>query len=55
MFLVVFLAGFNLLLCYYALGDKDKMKKAFQKLLTASLGVDDEDKYTLIGVRAKGI
>ena len=27
------------------------MKKTFQKLLTVSLGFDDEDKYTLTGVR----
>lgn len=26
-------AGFNLILCYYALGDKEKMKRSFQKLL----------------------
>lgn len=44
-----FQTGFNLLLCYYALGDKEKMKKTFQKLLTISLGFDDEDKYTLTG------
>lgn len=44
-----FQTGFNLLLCYYALGDKEKMKKTFQKLLTVSLGFDDEDKYTLTG------
>ena len=28
------LTGFNLLVCYYALGDKDKMKKAFMKLVS---------------------
>lgn len=44
-----FQTGFNLLLCHYALGDKEKMKKTFQKLLTVSLGFDDEDKYTLTG------
>lgn len=27
------LTGFNLLVCYYTLGDKDKMKKAFAKLV----------------------
>lgn len=43
--------GFNSLLCHYALGDKEKMKKTFLKLLTVSLGFDDEDKYTLTGVR----
>ncbi|KAK2570829.1 Intraflagellar transport protein 88-like protein [Acropora cervicornis] len=41
--------GFNLLLCHYALKDKEKMKKTFQKLLSVSLGFDDEDKYTLTG------
>ena len=35
------------------MGDKDKMKKTFQKLLTVSLGFDDEDKYTLTGVGKK--
>lgn len=28
-----FMTGFNLILCYYALGDKDKMKSGFTKLL----------------------
>jgi len=32
------------------LKDKEKMKKTFQKLLSVSLGFDDEDKYTLTGV-----
>ncbi|XP_015769439.1 PREDICTED: intraflagellar transport protein 88 homolog [Acropora digitifera] len=44
-----FHTGFNLLLCHYALKDKEKMKKTFQKLLSVSLGFDDEDKYTLTG------
>ncbi|XP_073469560.1 intraflagellar transport protein 88 homolog isoform X3 [Aquarana catesbeiana] len=38
-------AGYNLILCYFAIGDRDKMKKAFQKLIAAPLGIDDEDKY----------
>ncbi|KAM8976486.1 intraflagellar transport protein 88 homolog [Pelodytes ibericus] len=38
-------AGFNLILCYFAIGDQDKMKKAFQKLIAVPLGIDDEDKY----------
>ncbi|CAJ0929151.1 unnamed protein product, partial [Ranitomeya imitator] len=38
-------AGFNLILSYFAVGDRDKMKKAFQKLISAPLGIDDEDKY----------
>uniref|UniRef100_A0A673BGR6 Intraflagellar transport protein 88 homolog n=1 Tax=Sphaeramia orbicularis TaxID=375764 RepID=A0A673BGR6_9TELE len=37
--------GFNLILCYYAIGDRDRMKKAFQKLISVPLGIDDEDKY----------
>ena len=45
-----FQAAFNLLLCYYALNDRDKMKKTFQKLLSVNMGVDDEDKYTTSGV-----
>ncbi len=40
-----FVTGFNLILCYFALGDQDKMKKTFQKLLTVDLKIDDEDKY----------
>ena len=28
-----FMTGFNLILCYFALGDKDKMKSGFLKLL----------------------
>ncbi|XP_063807711.1 intraflagellar transport protein 88 homolog [Pseudophryne corroboree] len=38
-------AGLNLILCYFAIGDRDKMKKAFQKLIAVPLGIDDEDKY----------
>lgn len=30
--------GFNLIVCYYAVGDKDKMKKGFMQLL----GVQDQ-------------
>ncbi|KAM9321360.1 intraflagellar transport protein 88 homolog isoform 1-T1 [Gastrophryne carolinensis] len=39
------IAGFNLILCYFAIGDRDKMKKAFQKLIAVPLEIDDEDKY----------
>ncbi|XP_053312410.1 intraflagellar transport protein 88 homolog [Spea bombifrons] len=38
-------AGFNLILCYFSVGDRDKMKKAFQKLIAVPLGIDEEDKY----------
>ncbi|KAG7502244.1 intraflagellar transport protein 88-like isoform X1 [Solea senegalensis] len=37
--------GFNLILCYYAIGDREMMKKSFQNLISVPLGVDDEDKY----------
>ncbi|XP_040913873.1 intraflagellar transport protein 88 homolog isoform X2 [Toxotes jaculatrix] len=37
--------GFNLILCYYAIGDREGMKNAFQKLISVPLGIDDEDKY----------
>ncbi|XP_076804063.1 intraflagellar transport protein 88 homolog [Clavelina lepadiformis] len=42
-----FQSGLNLILCYFALGDKEKMSKSFVKLLSVNLGIDDEDKYTI--------
>eukprot|EP00746_Dinoflagellata_sp_MGD_P165498 gnl/MRDRNA2_/MRDRNA2_94806_c0_seq1.p1 gnl/MRDRNA2_/MRDRNA2_94806_c0~~gnl/MRDRNA2_/MRDRNA2_94806_c0_seq1.p1 ORF type:complete len:835 (+),score=212.77 gnl/MRDRNA2_/MRDRNA2_94806_c0_seq1:95-2599(+) len=39
-----FMTGFNLMLCYYALGDKDKMKTGFVKLLSIDqIGLEDID------------
>ncbi|XP_045044013.1 intraflagellar transport protein 88 homolog isoform X2 [Desmodus rotundus] len=38
-------AGFNLILCYFAVGDQEKMKKAFQKLIAVPLEIDEDDKY----------
>jgi len=39
-----FMTGFNLILCYYALGDKDKMKSGFLKLLNIEqVGLEDFD------------
>ena len=36
--------GFNLVLCHYAAGEKERMKKAFSRLLTVrELGMEDED------------
>ena len=46
-----FKTGFNLMLCYFALGDREKMKRGFQKLLTVDLRIDDEDKYLPHGVQ----
>ena len=35
--------GFNLVLCYYAAGEKERMKKGFSRLLSVrALGMDDE-------------
>lgn len=34
--------GFNLVLCYYAAGEKERMKKGFSRLLSVRLGVDDD-------------
>ncbi|CAB3979099.1 intraflagellar transport 88 homolog [Paramuricea clavata] len=42
-------AALNLILCYYALGDREKMKKTFQKMLQIELNVDDDEKYTTNG------
>uniref|UniRef100_A0A8C4UPL6 Intraflagellar transport protein 88 homolog n=1 Tax=Falco tinnunculus TaxID=100819 RepID=A0A8C4UPL6_FALTI len=38
-------AGFNLILCYFAVGNGEQMKKAFQKLIAVPLEVDYDDKY----------
>lgn len=40
-----FVTGFNLILCHFAMADREKMKRTFQKLLTVDLKIDDEDKY----------
>ena len=37
--------GFNLLLCYYALGDRAKMKQCFMDLLKIPLRIPDDDEY----------
>lgn len=43
-----FMTGFNLMLCYYALGDKDKMKSGFLKLLNIEqVGLEDFDEEEL--------
>ncbi|XP_063223516.1 intraflagellar transport protein 88 homolog isoform X2 [Bacillus rossius redtenbacheri] len=41
-----FKSGLHAILCYYALNDKDKMKRGFQLLLEVPLNIDDEEKYT---------
>lgn len=37
--------GFNLLLCYYALGDRNKMKQCFMEVLKIPLKIPDDDEY----------
>jgi intraflagellar transport protein 88 len=39
--------GFNLLLCYYAQKDKNKMKQCFSELLKISNKLPDDDDYQL--------
>lgn len=46
-------AGFNLILSYFAVGDRDKMKKAFQKLIAVPLEIDEDDKYISPSVSMK--
>lgn len=39
-------AGFNLVLCYYALGEVDRMKRTFSKLLSSRpTGLEDEEDF----------
>jgi intraflagellar transport protein 88 len=40
-----FRTGLNLILCYYALRDREKMKRTFERLLMVDLRLDDEHKY----------
>mmetsp|Transcript_18116 Transcript_18116/g.51656 ORF Transcript_18116/g.51656 Transcript_18116/m.51656 type:complete len:833 (+) Transcript_18116:95-2593(+) len=48
-----FMTGFNLILCYYALGDKDKMKSGFKKLLSIDqVGLEDFDEEDLGGAES---
>ena len=41
---------FNLLLCHYTVGDRDKIRKTFQRLVQINSGVDDEEKYSPVTV-----
>ncbi|KAF4787655.1 Intraflagellar transport protein 88 like protein [Turdus rufiventris] len=38
-------AGFNLILCYFAIGNGEQMKKAFKNLIEVPLEVNYEEKY----------
>ena len=41
-----FKTGLDLVTAYYALGDKEKMKKGFMRMLECQLDIDDDEKYT---------
>ncbi|XP_045130723.1 intraflagellar transport protein 88 homolog isoform X1 [Portunus trituberculatus] len=41
-----FKTGLDLVTAYYALGDKERMKKGFLRLLECQLDIDDDEKYT---------
>ncbi|CAG0895541.1 unnamed protein product [Cyprideis torosa] len=40
-----FKTGLDLVVCYFALGDKDKMKMGFQRLLEIPLDFEEDEKY----------
>ncbi len=41
----------NLLLCYYAIGDTEKLKRHFQRLTLITTGIiTDDDRYYLTDV-----
>lgn len=42
-------SGLHLILCYYALGDVDKMRKAFQMLLEVPIEFNEDDKIINAG------
>ncbi|XP_046992118.1 intraflagellar transport protein 88 homolog isoform X2 [Schistocerca americana] len=42
-----FITGLHIILCYYALGDKEKMKRSFQSMLEVPLNIDEE-KYSAL-------
>jgi len=47
--------GLHMILCYYALGEKDQMKRGFQMLLDCPLNIDDDEKYNATSVSTKNI
>uniref|UniRef100_A0A8C3UHL7 Intraflagellar transport protein 88 homolog n=1 Tax=Catharus ustulatus TaxID=91951 RepID=A0A8C3UHL7_CATUS len=46
-------AGFNLILCYFAIGNGEQMKKAFKNLIEVPLEVNYEEKYISLNVSFK--
>jgi len=47
--------GLDVLVCYYALGDRDNMKRGLQMLLEVPLNIDDDDKYHAAAVSFSGV
>ena len=47
--------GFNLILCYYALGDRERMKKGFQKMLAIRPPLIDKSEETTINTKNEPI
>ena len=46
--------GFNLIVCLYALGDKEKMRTWFERLLLIDIpGVDEEEQEELLQLQKK--
>ncbi len=45
-----FQAGFNLVVCYYALGDAERMKKGFSKLLSIPPPSAEEEEDVSFGI-----
>lgn len=46
--------GFNLIVCLYALGEKDKMRTWFERLLMIDIpGVDEEEQEELLHMKQK--
>ena len=46
--------GFNLIVCLYALGEKDKMRTWFERLLMIDIpGVDEEEQEELLQLQNK--
>lgn len=51
MYYIVLFVAMNLLLCYHALNDSEKLKRHFQKMVQIVTGTDyDEDRYSATDV-----
>lgn len=48
-------SGLHLILCYYALGDVEKIRKAFQMLLEVPIEFNEDEKLTYAGNVCKNL